>query len=1009
MGDNGIITNAMSAKQKQGMAALEEYLQQKYVEYFEDTDQYVNKVELLSNKLTDLLLTNSTSRKYIIYEGKTHYLLNKKSLPQEIQDGLIGGDSDKTEDFSKLIDVYGITTDLKVYYVNTLDGTQYGNMNVEDVNPDLYMPKVNSDSAMNEVIREALKEAGVEIDETKGITIDNVSKISKLTIDGTKNKVTNIEALSELLNLQELTLKNLTLDNLTGIETLGMLNYIYFDNCKISDYSKMANVLKLKYLYFYFPTTMTEIEANAQITNLGNGMANATRIDGLEYLYIFGDNTNIIYSRNNYGWDRTDDGFFKYSSDALSNLTDISNLKKLPNNIKNSVIELYLNNHKITDISCLSDFTGLQNVIMPCNPELHSLKGLENKENLLYLAAQQPDLKDATGKTRSDMGYSNLDGLKGCSKLLYLVLFNNTNLQNISGIKDSSSLIRLYANNCNITSTDGLQGKDGNGLDSLVYLNLENNVNLESVFHINECDKIVELYLAGNINMNDIEAIALESVILKCGSNYSIPQKYSLGFSSVTSLDFSNSDFTDNDLNNLRNRTNIIRLKLNGCKSLTNKKINEILPTMTKLKYLDLFGISNLTSISFVSNLRLVKLNIRYTGVKDLSPLNNESSANLTAFEFGNDLINDYPELIRNVCNNAGKVLYLEKSGNSYIAKTQIDEPLESGRGLWEYVGLMNDSNNVVIKVPEDVSGFSCCWSGGNNNTFDLSECNNLKYLYLGSWSGSLIFPSSLEALVIEAHRPLNIDFSLSAKLSYYLSKGSWTSDGLADSMGSLPDNNVLSFLELDRGSIVSLSFLSSFDCTSLRTLIMIGSYYVNQQFLNFISLSGVENAYELNYLQIEKTGLCDLTGLDSLKKLTNLDLANNKLDYSSQVSKIAECTNITTLNLDNNKIAEISFLSSLTALTTANLSNNSFSQIPDLSNLTSLATLNISGCTNITDLRPLESLIRNGTTPLRTLNLQNCTGIESVSSTTGYDNKSLIDRLKNAGCNSITTTGTRL
>ena len=657
----------MSAKQKQGMAALEEYLQQKYVEYFEDTDQYVNKVELLSNKLTDLLLTNSTSRKYIIYEGKTHYLLNKKSLPQEIQDGLIGGDSDKTEDFSKLIDVYGITTDLKVYYVNTLDGTQYGNMNVEDVNPDLYMPKVNSDSAMNEVIREALKEAGVEIDETKGITIDNVSKISKLTIDGTKNKVTNIEALSELLNLQELTLKNLTLDNLTGIETLGMLNYIYFNNCKISDYSKMANVLKLKYLYFYFPTTMTEIEANAQITNLGNGMANATRIDGLQYLYIMGDYSNIIYSTTNYGWNQNPGGLFTYSYSALSNLTDISSLKKLPNNIKNSVIELYLNNHKITDISCLSGFSGLQNVIMPCNPELHSLVGLENKENLLYLAAQQPDLKDATGKTRSDMGYSNLEGLKGCSKLLYLVLFNNTNLQNISGIKDSSSLNILYANNCDLYTTDGLEGEDGNGLDSLAYLNLENNINLKGVKNISNCDRIVQLYLAGNINMIEAEVLALENVIQKCGSKYSIPQKYSLKFSNITSQEISGNDFTDEMFEDFKGATNLKRLILKDCTSLSNEKLIEVLSTLKNIQYLSLEGTSKLTSIEFVDNMDLRALDISGTAVSDLTPLDDNSSLNLKSLRLSSTTINNYQVLLKNLC-------------NATVAKNNIDNNLWTNR-----------------------------------------------------------------------------------------------------------------------------------------------------------------------------------------------------------------------------------------------------------------------------------------------------------------------------------------
>ena len=227
IGDNGIITRAMDAKQKSGMAALEEYLQEKYIEFYEETDKYVNKIELLSGKLTDLLLTNSTSRKYIIYEGKTYYLLNKKSLPKEIRDGLVGGDSDKVEEFSRLINVYGITKDLKVYYIDTSSGTQYGNIEVEDVNPNLPIPKLNTESEMNNVIKEALKNAGIEINEEQGITVDNVSKLGQLTIDGSTAEVKNLEALSELFNLKELTLKNVALTDLKGIGGLGLLNYIY--------------------------------------------------------------------------------------------------------------------------------------------------------------------------------------------------------------------------------------------------------------------------------------------------------------------------------------------------------------------------------------------------------------------------------------------------------------------------------------------------------------------------------------------------------------------------------------------------------------------------------------------------------------------------------------------------------------------------------------------------------------------------------------------------------------
>ena len=675
VGDNGVITNAVDAKQKQGMAVLEEWLQEKYVEYYDDSNDYINKVEMLVNHIPDLLLTNSESRKYIIYEGKIHYILNKESLPKEIKDGLIGGDTKETADYSKLIDVYGITQDLKVYYVDTLRETQYGNMNVEDVNPDLYMPKLNSDNKLNGLIKETLSKKGVIVDETKGITIDNASKINELTIDGNEIKgVTSLDTLSELLNLQELTLKNLELENLKGIESLGLLNYLYFDNCKIKDYSQMASVLKLKYLYFYFPNTMNEADSNIQITNFGEGLKNATRIKEFQYLYILGENDKIFASAIDKGWDDVGKGFFKYLDPSLSNLTDISGLEKLPSNMKTSVIELYLNNHKVTSVDSLSDFTGLNNLIIPCNPELHSLAGIENKKNLLYIAGQQPIINtNSEGKEipRKDVGFKNLNGLKGCNRLKYLILYNNTNLEDISGIKDSigdksknepvTGLIRLCASNCNILSTSGLEG-NGTGLDDLTYLDLKDNVNLVEVSQINLCDGLCELYLAGCVSMDNTQAVNLEGIIKKCNPKYSIPQKYSLGFSSVTSLDISGSDFKDSDLEDLKGKTNITRLRLQNCTNLSSSKINEVLYTMTNLQYLSLAGVTELNNINFVSSMKLVELDIGEANVTDLSPLNGESSKNLKTLRLKSTVVDNYTDLLTNLCNNAGECMKYEKN-----------------------------------------------------------------------------------------------------------------------------------------------------------------------------------------------------------------------------------------------------------------------------------------------------------------------------------------------------------
>ena len=101
----------MNAKQKNGMAALEEWLQEKYVEFYDEAVNY-NKPELLANKINNLFFKEG-SKNYIINEGKIYYLINKSALPEEIREGLFKGDSIEYSDYARLIDVYGVTRRLK--------------------------------------------------------------------------------------------------------------------------------------------------------------------------------------------------------------------------------------------------------------------------------------------------------------------------------------------------------------------------------------------------------------------------------------------------------------------------------------------------------------------------------------------------------------------------------------------------------------------------------------------------------------------------------------------------------------------------------------------------------------------------------------------------------------------------------------------------------------------------------------------------------------------------------
>ena len=123
VGDNGIITNAMSAKQKQGMAALEGFLQDKYVENYEKMDDRETKIvgmqRIYPSYFYIPINEGVGALNYILNkDGNALYLIKKSGLPNEIKDGLVGGDagSGKYSDYANLNDVYGVTSDLKVYY-----------------------------------------------------------------------------------------------------------------------------------------------------------------------------------------------------------------------------------------------------------------------------------------------------------------------------------------------------------------------------------------------------------------------------------------------------------------------------------------------------------------------------------------------------------------------------------------------------------------------------------------------------------------------------------------------------------------------------------------------------------------------------------------------------------------------------------------------------------------------------------------------------------------------------
>jgi len=158
VGDNGIISNAMNANLQNGLATLQEYVQQLYVEHYDNLPEDKTALKGLMDASSNFKSYFYSSRDdfemgdYLFdSEGNVIYVMKISALPKEIKEQLVGGtaegyatiyDADTANDeardnlyyecFNKL-DIYGVTSDLKVYYCGA-DGTMLGNVTLDEAN-----------------------------------------------------------------------------------------------------------------------------------------------------------------------------------------------------------------------------------------------------------------------------------------------------------------------------------------------------------------------------------------------------------------------------------------------------------------------------------------------------------------------------------------------------------------------------------------------------------------------------------------------------------------------------------------------------------------------------------------------------------------------------------------------------------------------------------------------------------------------------------------------------------
>ena len=986
IGDNGIITQAQNATYMQSIAALEEYLQTEYVKYYDETENYTSKIELLSSKIGNLCLKDGT-KNYITYDGKMYYLINKQALPDDVKNQLKGGDTTEYLKYIRLQDVYGVTPDLKVYYCESGTDNVLGTLDSTELDPKTPLKKINQDAEMKSAITEALESIGVTVGEN-GVTVGDASKIKNLELDGSKHNITSISGLSELSSLKTVTLSNLNLNDLDGLQNCTLLYYVYFKNCKVNDYSKLATVLDLQYLYLYLPPSMSEADANAQVANLGNGLANATEMNKLEYFGISG--TTDMFE-GEYSLDpgaAASNNKYQYSSSTKSNLTNISNLDKIASNIKSTIKYVYINNNSFNSIESLKDFSNIYELDLMYNKNLLNLDGLENHSNLVYLFAQRCNLQ-------------TINGLRGQTKLKYLTIQQNANLISLNGLEDSINIDYVRAFNCNIIDITALENNT-----KLRMLNLENNANLENVITLGTCTGIKKLYLLGNEKMlgtevRDALANPNTHILQNCGSDYTIPSKYNLYFSTLTSYDYSNLGLTDDsdEINSLKNKTNVTRLNLSGNPKLSNSKLQEILSTMTGLKALSLNGCENLSNIDFVGNgkvTQLMELDLRNTNtaLTDLSNLNSYSK-NLITLIVNNENVqlSSIQDTINNLWNNTNYGNFPE----SWIAKESW-----GCRGIV----LLGNIEKYSFENCKNIVGIRCAStyiddSEKSGNYIDLSKCSNLQYISFSRKCG-IKFPETLKRVWLDSRECAEYnDLSNTKEIESF-------DIGYMDqkSMDAIfPDKKNINLhvknLTMTGTYMDGLDNLNFLKYIGNETLKFLQLGYDDGRNMLMSTLDGLELCENLTTLKIYKNEkLTDIQKIGTLKNLTDLEIRSCK--NLKNLTALNNATKLEKLNCQNNGLNDISAINELQNLKIIDLSNNNIAELMSFDKLNNLESLTLNN-NNISNLSSLDSLIGNKSS-LNKLFLSN--NILQTNAIDGHSNIETLKNLYNAGLRTLDISG---
>ena len=883
IGDNGIITQAQNATYMQSVAVLEEYLNNFYVEHYEDIEsiETENKAEVLASLSESGNWFYKTAIGYVVDEnGKAHYFLKIDKMPEEIKSQIKGGSSEgKTlADYKKCIDVYGVTKDLKVYYcsggTDTIIGESY--------------EQIAEDNPLREVFPAGSTWSKlIKGNDTENVTAAEMKSIKDLTIDENSG-ITNLSELYNFTSLKNLTINNVNMASLDGIENATQLQYVYLKNSTIGDYKGISKLSRLTYLYME-RNGNTEEADNGEVDKLFTGLEGAN-LSNLQYFGIFGvDQRNYYYTSDS------------YSTDS-SNVTNINGFSKLGEETKKAIRYLYLNNNRITDLSSIAECNNVELLRTEGNQET-SLNYISSMNKLIYLTVANMNLNDI-----------NVFVSNSFSRLDYLNLRNNTELEDCSPLKNINSLTKLFLAGCS---------------------------NLDVV----KVEEIADFY----------NAIASKN----------IDSKYSDYLQGSTKRVYDNKNLTDTSepilaLKNMsaENKLKVKQISLVNSSQLTDDCLNEILGSgFTNVISLDVTGCTGLKNLDFLEGLpNLEELLINSTGITgvEVSEIDAHCSK-IYCFQ----------------ANTAIDLTKMQKTISTCRTVLINNAYKKTGHG-----GLKISSNLVPqLSNCTEITYLNTLQIGNYDGIVDLSNCKKLTGCnFYTTTNTKFILPSTITSFGSQGSKLPDLSNCVNTIKSINLNMLNYytTSEDFTEMCKQLANSTSLISIyctpEIDF-DFSGLKFLSG---SSINLITINRNPYYTGKFTKLKDLDlrkpsdyieGTPHFNNLKNLTLIYTTIESMENFKDCTALENISITNSTIN---DISALANMPNLKTIDFSNNNIVNLEPIQNLNNLSTLNLSNNSIyntylsvDNLSILSNLNrnhSLKTLYLKG-NNIDDYSQLDGL----------------------------------------------------